>query len=1054
MASVTSDLGRSDLTPEVSSVWSQTFEGDGIYSPYASTEENPGLISAGVRDIVGEHFVWIGAGASSTSEREFNLPGFRAVLGLTLRLQGVDAGAHGLPRVYFGPVGGQAVELPGELEVPPLARRIFSFDGGALAGLPIQASRNRVIMELGEGVSGTALDRMRWTYERSFAATGDQIDFRTTPAMIGPREFLLTGFNEPPADPALLAYDVTDSLAPKIVGYSPAQLQSGGRALRLQFDLSDSRSFAITRPYSAAVPVSIAKEGDEDLASVGDEDVIVVTAPEFAAGLEPWVAKRESQGFKVKVVSVRDLFDQFNGGRAWPNAIRSYLRYLFRSREVAPSYLLLVGDASDDFANVLTGVSAPNFVPTQTLFSNVLGVLVGTDFWYVDNLEDDTEDLDFRPDMHLGRLPVGSTSELATMVDKIIRYEDWSPNDNWRNRGLFVSDDEYSNSIGFGGTYQWQGSPRRDSNDGENIFIYASRKSRDIIQRQAGFADFECDSFFVAQYMDSVACLGRCRPDSNGSGDCRDWRCPMENNDLTTRVTGGLCYPPGTECPASCPATCDNLEFGQNIVAPRLLTEMSRGHLFVTYNGHANGQLCAHEYILREEPSVYRFDSEHMENVGKPFIFMGYGCHLAEFSKFTEAATFEGDALGERMLLQPDGRAAIAAFASTAYEWRNENDLLNLALFRSWFLNPPQDANGNTQWRLGDLITGAKLELLAQSANRDNLGMMVTYNLLGDPTLTIDIAPPRLAEVKVNGDLWDGNALVAAAESDSAEIEVLLTDETMIGSVTVTDREGVIDPSRYELIPDPTRPNDDRRRVLRYNSLLVTPPEDYEVRITARDRTGRDRSLALPVKLETKLFALEQGVYHEISPGGFVAAGDSIRIELSNPIDLAASELTVALNEDRIEDAVATPREAGNDREWIVRARLPQVSNLEGNSIRLRIDHEDAAHVERAFPFQTASTNAELLASYNFPNPFIDTTRFYYTLNGSVQSARVSVFTLRGRKILTLDGPSFRGDNFVEWDGRDQDGDPVANGVYFYKLEVRTLEGRRIEKVDRVARVR
>jgi hypothetical protein len=35
------------------------------------------------------------------------------------------------------------------------------------------------------------------------------------------------------------------------------------------------------------------------------------------------------------------------------------------------------------------------------------------------------------------------------------------------------------------------------------------------------------------------------------------------------------------------------------------------------------------------------------------------------------------------------------------------------------------------------------------------------------------------------------------------------------------------------------------------------------------------------------------------------------------------------------------------------------------------------------------------------------------------------------------------GDSFVKvpWDGRDRDGDVIANGVYLYKLTVRTVDG-------------
>jgi hypothetical protein len=45
--------------------------------------------------------------------------------------------------------------------------------------------------------------------------------------------------------------------------------------------------------------------------------------------------------------------------------------------------------------------------------------------------------------------------------------------------------------------------------------------------------------------------------------------------------------------------------------------------------------------------------------------------------------------------------------------------------------------------------------------------------------------------------------------------------------------------------------------------------------------------------------------------------------------------------------------------------------------------------------------------------------------------------------IRTLDAYA-PGDSFIRvaWDGRDRDGDVIANGVYLYKLVVRTADGR------------
>ena len=46
------------------------------------------------------------------------------------------------------------------------------------------------------------------------------------------------------------------------------------------------------------------------------------------------------------------------------------------------------------------------------------------------------------------------------------------------------------------------------------------------------------------------------------------------------------------------------------------------------------------------------------------------------------------------------------------------------------------------------------------------------------------------------------------------------------------------------------------------------------------------------------------------------------------------------------------------------------------------------------------------------------------------------IFDLLGRKVADLiDGPLDQGGHQIEWDGRNGQGDRVATGVYFYRLQ-------------------
>jgi hypothetical protein len=81
----------------------------------------------------------------------------------------------------------------------------------------------------------------------------------------------------------------------------------------------------------------------------------------------------------------------------------------------------------------------------------------------------------------------------------------------------------------------------------------------------------------------------------------------------------------------------------------------------------------------------------------------------------------------------------------------------------------------------------------------------------------------------------------------------------------------------------------------------------------------------------------------------------------------------------------------------------------------------------------------DLLNVFNYPNPFKNDTYFTFEIHGqnAPEELKIKVFSVAGRLIRNISVPSSDlrvGFNKIYWNGRDQDGDEVANGVYFYKI--------------------
>ncbi|HEY6978328.1 MAG TPA: C25 family cysteine peptidase [Chitinophagaceae bacterium] len=90
---------------------------------------------------------------------------------------------------------------------------------------------------------------------------------------------------------------------------------------------------------------------------------------------------------------------------------------------------------------------------------------------------------------------------------------------------------------------------------------------------------------------------------------------------------------------------------------------------------------------------------------------------------------------------------------------------------------------------------------------------------------------------------------------------------------------------------------------------------------------------------------------------------------------------------------------------------------------------------------------------FNYPNPFTTSTAFVFTVTGSQvpQNIRIQILTITGKIVREITkeelGPLHIGRNITEfkWDGTDQYGQKLANGVYLYRV-ITNLNGSKLSK--------
>ncbi len=136
------------------------------------------------------------------------------------------------------------------------------------------------------------------------------------------------------------------------------------------------------------------------------------------------------------------------------------------------------------------------------------------------------------------------------------------------------------------------------------------------------------------------------------------------------------------------------------------------------------------------------------------------------------------------------------------------------------------------------------------------------------------------------------------------------------------------------------------------------------------------------------------------------------------------------------------PAENLTDGKYLLMVQARDKSGNESGSIDYQIN------------FEVINTPA-ITDVLNWPNPFSTKTHFVFTLTGSVvpEYFKIQIMTVTGKVVREIDkaelGSIHIGRNITEyaWDGRDEFGDQLANGVYLYRVIVK-LNGQQMNKIE------
>ncbi len=774
-----------------------------------------------------------------------------------------------------------------------------------------------------------------------------------------------------------LLLDISDRRAQRLI--SPVD-QSGSN-LYIDFAGSDERQavLAVSNGSAFKTPFAfVATQIDDLRASTNGADYIVIAHDNFYASAQEYANYRqEHDQLRTRVVRISDVYAQFAGGRVDPIAIRDFLRFAhFNWSGAKPSYCLLVGDGVYDFRNNL-GTGGINYVPPYVAPGDE--TVSDENFVYLDEQfdldSDDSYGVDRGVDMVIARWAVKSTAEFQAIFDKMKSYDLAEDAGNWRNILTIIADDENHPESSFPEIFHTE--------DSEEL-------AREIIP-----ASYVLDKIY------------------------------------------GISYPYG--------AASEKPEMREAIIRA-----INDGRLIVNYTGHGNPNLWADERIFRRVQDIPR-----LNNADRLPLIFNASCSIG----FFDDPSSEG--MAEDLLRFANG-GAVGTISATRLVYSRPNFEFNKAGMTQLL--------GDKNYTIAEAVYVTKLLRQGIPSVGDNDRK---YIYIGDPLTRLAVAPNAinftglapdslvaLTVTELAGQIEDKNGVKQNDFAGTATVSVFDNQRTRtlavpFGNTSVPVSYVEYGPEIYRGRVDVTAGEFDLKFVV---------PKDItyggrEARINgyAASASSGASGVIYPIAIGSINKDIVDSLGPEVSIflGGNPAGGsvarvgqnaevtvelfDSLGINLTGEIGHAL-ELTIDdLPEFAFDLTDSFVYNADSYQEGSAKFTLP---NLTNGDHRMKVKAWDSANnstlSEVDFSVNAAGGIA-ITEALCYPNPVKSDCEFSYVLSDDAEHVILKLFTLSGREIWSKSGlPTTRGAHQgIYWDGRDADGDRLANGVYLYQLSAR-----------------
>lgn len=844
----------------------------------------------------------------------------------------------------------------------------------------------------GKSSVGGYLNFIEIEYVRDLNATNDQIMIFTkdTTAKLN---YNIKNFS----NSFIKIFDVTDNF--DIREIVPNQI-SGGEA-NFSIDVTNGKIrkiLCLTKDKYLSPPKGEKISFTDIKSETNGKSYIIITHKNFKTQADRLKQFKETESrfpISTMVVDVEDIINEFGNGSNDPTAIRNYLKWAYENFTTKPQYVLFFGDCTYDYRN-LEGKSN-NYVPTYQLdYSLDIIYSWATDDYFC-NIVGNTNINSMVIDLIPGRIPCRTAEEAKSVVDKIIAYDKKIIPGQWKNTITLVSDDHYR-----------PGNP--DDGGSEFEFTYQSEQLSESIIPPL----FSINKLYSIRYPFENTSLGRRRPTVNQA----------------------------------------------------IIDAINNGTLIVNYIGHGSPDLWADEQIFDISIGLAQMKND------KLFFLCAATCDFGYFDYVDKQS-------GAEKLLLNDKYGMIAGIAFNRPVFGNDNAVILYFLFDSLF-RYDKNINGYQNYKKS---AGMGVFLLKQVKVGFATQKLIYF---GDPTLVLQVPRYYVQIDSINGKASNSNVVISALQN----VKINATSSYISNGIAQTT---VLDSYKEEYIAPMNIYIKDKGGTLYSGKTSIKNGKIEDKFIVPKDisYSGKNGKLFVYCYDEnknidgigvltnfkvdgldtSKVYDDKKGPNIEIffdnignSQGRITNKNVKLLIKLQdesgiNTTGLGLGHRLEAILNDEEKNSIDLSQYYVSDIDSYGKSGMIEynLSNLKLGKNKIKVVAWDILNnfTAKEIDFFVVADNSTVINElYNYPNPFNSSTYFVFQHNlSSTVNVEVKIYTIAGRCIKTIKKYGLT-ERYVKvyWDGKDENYNNIANGVYFYKVKVSTVGGdQTAEKIGKLS---